>query len=80
MSTKPLLIVGADQPAFHCVCKRIHARRMAEANTLPAETPQANAPEPVIWSNPRLSRCLWFAVISIHLAGGLVWLANHFLS
>lgn len=70
--SKPIPFISEDAPAMHRVCSRIAARRQSEANTLPA-------PEgwPVVKTQPPslFLRCLWAALVIIHLAAWLFALA-----
>lgn len=63
--SKPITFMSDDAPAMHRVCSAIAKRRQAESNTLPAPEgwPVAKPEPPSI-----VLRCLWAAVVIIHLA------------
>lgn len=70
MSTKPILMIGDDPAAMRRICDRVHRRRVAESNVLPALEP---AYQPVPTSG--LGRGALHAAVLVLIIGTVAWWA-----
>ncbi len=86
MSTKPIHMIGQDAASMRRICERIHARRQAEANILPALEPAAGKDidgrmlDMMMSLSGWCGRWLWIVAIIINFAAVLIWVAHRFFT